>query len=694
MSTRVVDRGTLHRSGSSHGRARHGAPTRSASTRSAPRASAGRAVRSAGVTRRGLPRGGRIGSPRRRLAITWIVAFVAALGLAARLIYLQVSPSDELVASGKSQWLDTRELQASRGAIVDRNGADLAISVPRISIGSNPEYVTDPKGDAEKLAPILGRDVADLQAALSSGKWVFLARQADQATADAVAALDLPHVEMYREDKRIRPSGDRLGLSLIGRTDVDQKGQSGVEKLYDDVLKGEPGSMLVEKGSGGRTIPGGEHEVSPASPGSDVVLTIDRSLQYEAERLLMAAVDEAEALAGTVLISDVATGEILADANVVRPKIEPDKIAPTEGGAAAQGDAAAPSTQTDAPPVYGPAQPTGENRAVTWTYEPGSVNKVIAMAGVLEEGLATPDTVRSVSSSVEIYDKRFAQESRSTDEDLSLREILARSDNLGTIMWANELGKERLYGYLTRFGLGRTTGLGLPGESSGKLPNVKNWSETSLPTIAFGQGIAVTPMQMLGVYNTIANDGLYVPPKVVLGTETPEGRFEPTPEAASQRVVSEATAAALRDMLTSVVQDGTGKNAQVDGYTVAGKTGTAWKPLPGGGYGVPGARELITTFVGFLPAGDPKITILVVLDTPSDPYATGGNLAAPLFQKIASYAVRHLRIPPDQESTPVNGERVRAEPQAAPATTVPSEPTSVTPAANTPATASSAVGAR
>lgn len=625
-------------------------------------------ARQAGVTRGGWPRGGRVASPRRRLIVTWIVALVAAAGLIFRLVNLQVSPSAELLASGEHQALKPRELQASRGAIVDRNGAELAISVPRVSIGSNPDFVTDPKGDAELLAPILGRDPAELQAALSSGRWVFLARQADQETADAIAALDLPHVEMYREDKRILPSGERLGLSLIGRTTPEQSGLFGIEKLYDEVLKGEPGRMVVEKGSDGRTIPGGEHEVVPASPGSDVVLTIDRSLQYEAERLLMAAVDEAEAAAGTILISDIATGEILVDANVVRPLIDPDEIAPTEGGVAASDeDAATPSTDA---PEYGPAVPTRENRAVTWTYEPGSVNKVIAMAGVLEEGLATPDTVRSVSRSVEIYDKKFAQETRTSDEDLSLRQILANSDNLGTIMWAQELGKQRLHDYLTRFGLGRSTGLELAGESSGKVLPVEQWSATSLPTIAIGQGLAVTPMQMLGVYNTIANGGVYVAPSVVLGTETPDGDFHPAPKAEPQRVVSEATAAALRDMLTAVVRDGTGKKAQVEGFSVAGKTGTAWEPVEGGGYGVPGARHLVTSFAGFLPADDPQLAILVVIDDPADQNATGGNLAAPLFQKIASHAVRHLRIPPSQDAVAVDGGRVRAQPQAAPTTTV------------------------
>ncbi|HEX7095239.1 MAG TPA: penicillin-binding protein 2, partial [Acidimicrobiales bacterium] len=619
-----------------------------------------------GVTRHGLPIGARIGDPRRRLAITWIVALVTAGLLVARLVNLQVSPSDRLLAMGEDQVVEARELVATRGSIVDRNGADLAISIPQTTVIADASMVVDPVGDAARLAPILGRDQATLQQLLSSGKkFVYLARQVEDDVADAVAALDLPYIELRPEDERYRPSGDRFALSVIGLTDIDQKPQSGIEQRYDDVLAGRGGRLVVEQDPRGRTIPGGEHEVEPAIPGSDVVLTIDRGLQFEIERLLVQAVDDAQAAGGTVLVSDVATGEILADANVARPLLETDEATGDEND----------GVDRDDEPVYGPARPSAENRAVSWTYEPGSVNKVITMAGVLEEGLATPDTVRAISSSLEVYDKRFAQESRSTDEDLSLRQILARSDNLGTIAWAQDLGEQRLHDYLRRFGLGTTTGLGLKGESSGRLPHVDTWSGTSLPTIAIGQGIAVTPLQMLGVYNTIANGGVYVPPRLVLGFESPDGAFHPETTGTPRRVVSEATAAALRDMLTAVVREGTGQRAQVNGFTVAGKTGTAWEPVEGGGYGEPGNRHLVTSFVGFLPANEPKLSILVVLDDPADPYATGGSLAAPLFQRVASYAVGHLRLQPDQQPAAADGERVRAVPQAAPTTTTSAPPT-------------------
>jgi cell division protein FtsI (penicillin-binding protein 3) len=387
-------------------------------------------------------------------------------------------------------------------------------------------------------------------------------------------------------------------------------------------------------------------------------------------------VDEHEAKGGTVLVMRTETGEILADANVERPVIEPvapEGTTPTtttpDDDRASEADDDEDDEDEDeddeaAEPVYGPARPVGQNRAVTWTYEPGSVNKVITMAAVLEEGMATPEQRRVVASSLEVWDYKFNQEGRSAEQDLSLREILVHSDNLGTIAWATDLGEERLDSYLRRFGLGTKTALDFPFEDPGNVRPVDDWSGTSLPTIAIGQGLTVTPMQMLGVYNTIANDGVAIAPRLVLGTEGADGGFTPHETPAPQQVVSEGTATALRDMLAAVVREGTGQRAQVDGFSVGGKTGTAWKAQPGG-YGVPGARQLVTTFAGFLPADDPELTILVVLDEPANPNSTGGNAAAPLFKQVATYAVHQLRLPPDAPADPIAGEtdRVRAEPQ-------------------------------
>ena len=629
---------------------------------------------------------GRPGRPRVRLAVTWLFAVLAAGGLVARLVTLQVTPDDRFISSGEDQRFRTIPQAASRGAIVDRNGAELALSVPQTSIVFDSQLVQDPVGDAAKLAPVLGMDQLAVQGLLASGSsYVYLARLLDDATAEAVRALDLPYLQFISEDARFLPSGDSFASSIIGRTDGHSSGISGLEKAYDEQLKGTDGKLRIEQGAGGRTIPGGEQQqLEAAIAGSNVVVSIDRGLQYEVERLLMQAVDEAQAAGGTVLVGNPETGEILVDANVIRPELAPPPPDPAAATTAPPAKTVPPEPVT---PQYGPAQPSRENRALSWTYEPGSINKVITMAGVLEEGLATPETVQAVSSSVEYIGKRFVQESRSTDEDLSLRQILAKSDNVGTINWAEQLGEEQLDAYLRSFGLGELTAIEWEYQSKGTVPARDKWSDTSLPTIAIGQGLAVTPMQMLGVYNALANDGVLVEPKLVLGTEAPDGRFTPEPaNSEARRVVSEATSAALRDMLTTVVTEGTGKNAQLEGYTVAGKTGTAWEPVSGGGYGTPGNRHLVTSFVGFLPASDPKLSILVVIDDPANPYATGGSLAAPLFLKVGAFAVGHLRIPPEGQLDPASAERVRAEPVQAPTTAPPATTPSTTTIAPAPTT--------
>ncbi len=267
----------------------------------------------------------------------------------------------------------------------------------------------------------------------------------------------------------------------------------------------------------------------------------------------------------------------------------------------------------------------------------------------------------------------FTDEGRDADQVMTPTEILRVSSNNGTVMWAEQLGKQSLHDYFGKFGLGRTTGLRFPGESAGKVLDLKNWDDVSFRTMSYGLGVSVTPMQMLAAYNAIANNGVSVPLRYVLGTQSADGVFEPAPISAGTQVVSDGTAAGMTQMLTTVVGNGTGKNAQVAGYTVAGKTGTAWKALEGGGYGYPGARKRVVSFAGFLPNADPGLSMIVVIDEPASQYASGGANAAPVFREIASFAVRQLRIAPDADAaTPTsNKDRVRSQPQSVEAATPP-----------------------
>ncbi|MCH2412533.1 MAG: penicillin-binding protein 2, partial [Acidimicrobiales bacterium] len=395
-------------------------------------------------------------------------------------------------------------------------------------------------------------------------------------------------------------------------------GVSGLEYVYDDLLTGTPGELIVETGARGSTIPGGEYQIEPAVLGDDLVLAIDRSLQFAAERLLAEGVEVAGGQAGVLIAMDPETGEILASAAVVR-----------EGGE---------------------VRPSTEHRAVTWSYEPGSIMKPLTFSAVLESGIGGPSTVREVPGWVHVHDSDFRDSFPHEEEQWSIADILHRSSNVGTILWAVDLGEERLYERLLEFGLGRTTELDFPGEAAGILPVVGKWSGTSLPTIAIGQGVAVTPLQMVTAFSTIANEGRRPAPSLVLGTRDTVGVFQPSERAPDQQVLEPETSRQLLAMLERVVESGTGTRGQVPGYRVAGKTGTAWKPRPEGGYGEgSGNIDYVSSFVGMLPAEDPKLVVLVVVDEPALSTYSGGRAAAPIFADFAQFAVRQRRIPSEAE---------------------------------------------
>jgi cell division protein FtsI (penicillin-binding protein 3) len=607
------------------------------------------------------------------MLVLWLSTFAAFVALVVRSVSLQASPPPRLeqaLEEAREQRIAEVTLPAERGSFFDRNGVELAISVEQTTITANAKAVADPVAAANDLAPLLQRDPTELATLLSSGRsFVYLARKVDDTTASAVEALrkekNYGFIGFEQEPKRFYPSGNELALSVLGRTDPDGKGISGLEKLFDEGMQGTDGVVVSERGTRGRTIPGGQQQVTAPVPGTSYVLTLDRALQYETEKILKRVVDEQKAKGATAVVMNPRTGEILANANVVR-----------EEGVSAHESA--------------------DNRAVTWTFEPGSIMKTITMAGVLEEGLANPVTERLISAKISSYEMEFTDEGRAADLVMTPTDILTVSSNNGTVTWAEELGKSKLHETFTRFGMGRRTNLGFPGESGGTVRPVKSWDDISFRTMSYGLGVSATPLQLLNAYNTLANGGVNVPPRLVLGEQDADGVFTEAEPVAGTRVVSPATAAGMTEMLTSVVArtDGTGKKAQVAGFSVAGKTGTAWKAFEEGGYGYPGARRYVVSFAGFLPASDPQLSIIVVIDEPVDQRSSGGRTAAPVFGEIASFAVRQLRIPPDLDAaTPSSTkDRVRATPQgvAAPAAEVllgPPAPVSTTTARATTTTA-------
>lgn len=543
-----------------------------------------------------------------------ILLFVVVVG---RLAQLQLVNGQKYAAFGASQRVRPVVLPAERGSIFDRAQADLALSVQQHTVWADPRLVSDPQREADALAPILAIDRDVLLRALTTPDkaFVYLARQVDDATTQKVKDLKLDGIAFLAESKRFNPSSD-LARSVLGSVNLDNAGRAGLEQQYDATLTGTPGQLVLEQDPKGRTIAEGEHHLTPAQPGDDLVLTLDTAMQFEAERALSDQIMKMGAKGGIAIVSNPKTGEILAMATMDRP-------------------------EDNGPPVA-----STNNKALTAAFEPGSASKVITMASALEEGVVRADSTMVVPDHLKVADGMFSDHDPHPTETMSLTDILANSSNIGTIMLGQKLGAEKIDEYQRKFGFGSLTALNFPNESAGLMLNLKNWSGTSIGTIPIGQGVAVTALQMLQAYNVIANGGMYVDPKLVLATVGKDGTRHATPPSASRRVVSAQTAAEVRDMMEQVVIAGTGTQAGIDGYTVAGKTGTARKPQPGGGYqDGAGNYHYEATFAGFVPAEDPQLSAIVVLDEPTATiFASGAS--APVFSRIASYGLRRFHIPP------------------------------------------------
>ena len=566
---------------------------------------------------------------RRSIFVACVMILISG-GLVWRLVYFQILDSDRYIAHGASQRMKTEKVLAQRGSILDRHGVDLAISLPRDSLIANSKHVEDPVQTAKALIQILGGDLPELENKLNSGKeYVYLFRQVEERFVDAVLSLNLSGIFTEKEQSRVRPDGDAV-LAIIGRTDIDGNGISGLEKSYNEYLSGTNGVQRIERGPRGSTIPGGEYSVEPAVNGKTIVSTLDRSLQFEAEKILISGVEKAGGESGLLVAMKPSTGEVLASVAVERnPEGELHQIT--------------------------------EHRSATWTFEPGSIMKPLTFSAVMDAGVASTDSVRKVADEIHVHDSDFSDWFDHDETEWSVSEILFRSSNVGTILWAQEIGPALLHNKLQKFGIGRKSELNFPGEANGILLPVEKWSGTSLPTIAIGQGVSVTPIQMLTAYATIANRGLKPAPTLISdvgdNVEMPVNALNSQPE----RIIESRTAESIVEIIETVVSSGTGKNAQVPGYRVAGKTGTAWKPQLGGYGEEEEDRRYVVSFAGFFPVDDPEIVALVVVDEPSGSADSGGRAAAPIFAEFAKFAARQLRIPSENEKIdPSLSERVLA----------------------------------
>ncbi len=582
----------------------------------------------------------------RRIFFVFVCLITLFAGVIVRLTYLQVVKHDTLAKESSTQRVRTVTLSSNRGSIFDRNGNDLALNIPQQTIWADPSLISDPAQTAWQLAPLLGVPVDVLQQKLTGkNRFVYLQRKASDDVANRIKALNLTGVSMYPEPKRML-AGDSMLSSVIGAVDIDNAGLSGLEKSYEKSLAGTPGRMRVEQDLSGKNIPGGMQALQPAVGGSDLVLTIDRGLQNKVEQSLSDAIVRTTARGGMAIVMDVKSGEILALSNLVN--VDPNPASTTTTSSTLIGTATTtkpPDTHVGGP-RNGVVEAASHNMAVTDVFEPGSVSKLVTIAGALEAGIVSPTTSFVTPDHMQIYDAKFQDAEPHSTYTWSTTDILTASSNIGTIMIAQRMGKDRLDHFQRQFGYGSKTGLNFPMESTGLVVPPKKYSGTTLATSAIGQGVSTTAMQMLAAYNTIANNGTYVGPKLVRATIDGSGKEHRTPPSQTRRVVSDKTAAQMNLMMQEVVRVGTATAAQVDGYATAGKTGTA-KKLSSDNKGYKDGAYF-ATFAGFAPANDPRFTGIVILDEPTPIY--GGLVSAPVFAEISRYLLQTNHITPSTES--------------------------------------------
>jgi cell division protein FtsI/penicillin-binding protein 2 len=543
-----------------------------------------------------------------RLLRVLVVVFLVLMGGRAAAL----AASGDLGELAARQQTKTIDLPARRGAILDRNGEKLAVGIPQMTVFASPRLLDDPLAAAGDLCGALRikgkKQQRELAMALSDREnwFTFVARKTDPTFAEAAVALGLPGVGAYEEEERTYPMRG-TAAQVIGFAGVDNSGLDGIESQYDEQLSGKPGSQVVIRDPGGRTLKTVE-QTSP-SPGKDVRLTLDAQIQYTAEHVLSTTVSAFRAKSAVGVVMDPRNGEILAMVNVPVVKNHDFSRDPKRNG----------------------------NRAVTTPYEPGSIFKMVTVAGALADGTVKPTTRFTLSSTVQVADREISEAHKRGTVRYSVAEILRWSSNVGAVKIGQKMGEEDLYKWVEEFGFGAPTGIELPGESAGIVHHVKDWSGSSIGNIPLGQGISATPLQMAAAVSAIANGGVAVAPTVV---KQVGDRVYPVEE--GRRVIPTRVARQMRNMLAVAVAKGTGTNGRIQGYKVAGKTGTSQKVVDG----TYSRSSHIASFAAMAPADDPQLVVLVAVDEPRGSSYFGGDVAAPAVREIMSFALQQLEIAP------------------------------------------------
>jgi cell division protein FtsI (penicillin-binding protein 3) len=549
----------------------------------------------------------------RLLLAVLAIAFAASLG---RAVWLQGVRAEPLSRMAVSQHRETVAIPARRGTIFDRTGRPLAIGEQATTVYADPRQIQNPGAVARTAAGILGLENPNaLAAALAdrTKRFVYLARKADPALAAALQKRALPGLGYYAEERRSYPQRS-VAAHVLGFAGVDNRGLAGLERALDPVLAGEAGSRTFIRDPFGRSIE--TVGTVPEREGRDVFLTLDHGIQANAEAVLRETVRTWRAKSASAIVLDPRTGAVLAMA--VAPGFDANRFG------------SVPLARS-------------RNRAVTDVYEPGSTFKIVTVSGVLSDGLVTPRTAYTLPYEIQVADRKIHDSHPRPTERFTVAQILSKSSNVGTITLAQLLGERRLAEWIERWGFGRTTGIDFPGETRGIVLPLESWSGSTIGNLPIGHGIGVTPLQMAGAYGAIANDGVWVQPHLV---DRVGGGASAKPK--RRRIISAGIASTLTALLRGVVDEGgTGTEAAVPGYTVAGKTGTAAKPDPRGGYST---SAYVASFVGFLPAKNPRLVICVTVDEPSNAI-WGGVVAAPAFQQMARFGMQYLEVAPDAPLT-------------------------------------------
>ena len=594
---------------------------------------------------------------KRRLVVAVVVLVAWSAGIEARLLYLQVGRHADLAARAERQQFRTVETTAKRGDILDRSGRVLAYSVEADSIYAVPTEIADPAAAATALCGALdGCGPAERQALMDRIRRVrrsfaYVRRQVSPDEAQRVAALELEGIGFMKENRRFYPNKD-LAAHVLGYVGIDNTGLNGLESAYDTLIKGHPGTVLIQTDARRRAFSRIER---PPTTGATLELTIDQYLQHLTERELRAGVEENRAAGGTVVVMDPRTGEILALANW--PSFNPNAY-------------------------RGARQEAQRNRAVQDLYEPGSTFKIVTASAAFEEHVVEADDLIDVSAG----QIRFG--ARVIDDDhrygvLSFTDVIVKSSNVGAIKVGLRLGPERLGLYVKRFGFGRRSSPDFPGESAGVVWNSAKMTDSALASMSMGYQVGVTPLQMAAAVSSIANGGELLEPRIVRAVIA-DGKRTPVPHKVVRRTVSAGTAALLTEIMEQVVERGTGTRAAVPGFTAAGKTGTAQKVVDGR-YST---SEYNASFVGFIPSREPAFAIVVVIDSPHGKNLYyGGSVAAPIFQRIADAALRHQGMPPSIDRAPPVLVARREDPREQPTSGPAARPAIVTLAGGTTGTA-------